>query len=381
MKKKILFIHEKLGFQGGAEQNIAFLTSHLQKKYDLSLVYEICTGQNEEGFAAPFSRVQNSFPIKDLHPDVIFVHKCRSLPLIKQILDSGIPCVRMVHDHETYCMRSYKYFPWNRKTCDRKAGLSCLFPCGAFIKRDRTSRLGVSLASYSEQMDLIRTDQRFDRFIVASTYMQKELTVQGYEPLRIVTIPPVPAAKGECIDRFSNDNTLLFSGQIIRGKGLDLLIESLAYVRPPFKLIVCGSGSHEPHCRQIASKLNLNKQISFRGFLSHEELHHVYQGASLGVVPSVWPEPFGAVGVEFMRLGLPVVGFDSGGISDWLINGKTGLLVPNMDVKALGKSIDSLLQNKDRAESLGNAAKAFVNSSFSAERSLLLTEDLLEQLF
>ena len=50
--------------------------------------------------------------------------------------------------------------------------------------------------------------------------------------------------------------------------------------------------------------------------------------ADLLLVPSLWPEPFGMVGVEAARRGVPAVAFAVGGIPEWLIDGVTGRLVP-----------------------------------------------------
>jgi glycosyltransferase involved in cell wall biosynthesis len=50
--------------------------------------------------------------------------------------------------------------------------------------------------------------------------------------------------------------------------------------------------------------------------------------ADLLAVPSVWPEPFGLVGIEAGCVGLPAVGYATGGIKDWLIPGVSGELAP-----------------------------------------------------
>jgi glycosyltransferase involved in cell wall biosynthesis len=51
--------------------------------------------------------------------------------------------------------------------------------------------------------------------------------------------------------------------------------------------------------------------------------------AGLVVVPSLWPEPFGLVGVEAAAHGVPVVAFDVGGVPEWLIDGVAGHLAPS----------------------------------------------------
>ena len=46
---------------------------------------------------------------ESFRPDVIYVHKMADLGVIEALLETRRPCVRMVHDHDIYCMRSYKY--------------------------------------------------------------------------------------------------------------------------------------------------------------------------------------------------------------------------------------------------------------------------------
>ena len=58
------------------------------------------------------------------------------LDVISALLDSGTPLVRMVHDHDIYCMRSYKYNYFNRQICTRAASLYCVFGCLACVVKN-----------------------------------------------------------------------------------------------------------------------------------------------------------------------------------------------------------------------------------------------------
>ena len=91
----------------------------------------------------------------------------------------------------------------------------------------------------------------------------------------------------------------------------------------------------------------------------------IYREATLVVVPSVWPEPIATIGLEVLRYGLPVVGFDAGGIRDWLKDGETGFLIPWMDIPAMAKRIDELLTDKDKARRLGMQGREFVNREYA----------------
>ena len=71
------------------------------------------------------------------------------------------------------------------------------------------------------------------------------------------------------------------------------------------------------------------------------------------------------VGLEAMARGRAVVGFDAGGIGDWLQDGTTGRLVPAADIEAMAGAIAQLLQDPDRAAEMGRAAAVHVATRFT----------------
>ncbi|HIG30452.1 MAG TPA: sugar transferase [Verrucomicrobiales bacterium] len=81
---------------------------------------------------------------------------------------------RMVHDHDIYCMRRYKYSPFTRKICRRPTGLACLFPCLAFAERQRGRNFPVGFVSYSAKLRELKLNRCIPRMIVASDYMKNE---------------------------------------------------------------------------------------------------------------------------------------------------------------------------------------------------------------
>ena len=84
-----------------------------------------------------------------------------------------------------------------------------------------------------------------------------------------------------------------------------------------------------------------------------------YSDASVAVVSSAWPEPFGAVGLEAMRYGLPLVAFDAGGVKEWLMDGVSGFLVPHMDRAQFAARIEHLLRDKSLARQMGARGRQF----------------------
>ena len=78
--------------------------------------------------------------------------------------------------------------------------------------------------------------------------------------------------------------------------------------------------------------------VEFAGWLNTEKKLDLLREADLIAVPSLWPEPFGLVGIEAGCYGVPAVGFAVGGIPDWLIPGQTGELAPGDPPTAAGLS-------------------------------------------
>ena len=381
--KKILLVHETFGRLAGAEQNILVTAPHLREAFGLACLYWKRSGRDEASFEALFPEVaQVDFDgpadavrqavgaaLARINPDLVYVHKCVSIPVLDALVESGRPLVRMEHDHDIYCMRSYKYFPWSRRICLKKAGLCCVFPCLASIKRDRSrGRFGLQWVDYRRQMRCIDLSRQFTAQFVVTHYMRDELIRQGFPPERIFIFPPIPAPTAVTFSSsFSGRNLIVFAGQIIRGKGLDVLLRSLALCKAPFELAVLGSGSHQAYCEALTRELKLQDRVRFHGFVSFDKMADLYREATLVAVPSVWPEPIATIGLEVLRYGLPVVGFDAGGIRDWLKDGQTGFLVPWMDVPAMAARIDELLTDKDKARRLGTQGRDFVNREYAFE--------------
>ncbi len=210
--------------------------------------------------------------------------------------------------------------------------------------------------------------------------MKGELLTNGFDERRIEIIPPVPRPGVELRSSFSDRNRVLFAGQIIRGKGVDVLLRALAQVRSPFDALIVGDGHHRAACEKLSRKLELADRVTFTGFLPQADLHEFYRDTSVVVVPSVWPEPMGLVGLEAMRAALPVVAFDAGGISAWRRDGENGFPVPWMDTAQFARRLDELLANKTLARAMGARGLERVTRDFDFNRYITALENLFERM-
>lgn len=374
---RLLFVHERIGALGGAEANVLATAGELQRRgHAVALAHGGGTNRGEiewrEVFplrfavaeAAGASGLQES--LTQFRPDVVFMHTFSAPAVLQALLTCGRPVVRMVHDHDMYCMRGYKYHYLTRHICRRAASAYCVFPCGASLARSTEGGFPLRWVSYRAKRHEIDLNRQLDRVIVASGYMRDELRRNGFSADRIEIHPPVPRdAVGADSPSFSARNLIVYAGQIVRGKGVDVLLESLAKVTAPFACVILGDGRQRPACERLSARLGLQDRVTFAGFVPQAQLAAYYRDASVAVMSSLWPEPFGATGLEAMRCGLPVIAFDAGGIREWLVDGVNGFLVPWMDRVKFAAQVDRLLYDKPLARRLGDSGRAFAHARFS----------------
>ena len=122
------------------------------------------------------------------------------------------------------------------------------------------------------------------------------------------------------------DNIILFSGRIDPIKGLEYLclaMEVLIRKFPNCRLVVAGDGDFK---MLIEKSRKFSANISFLGFISHDDLIDLYHEADIGVIPSL-QEQCSYVALEMLHCGLPVVASKLGGLKEIFIHKENAFLV------------------------------------------------------
>jgi len=186
----------------------------------------------------------------------------------------------------------------------------------------------------SQRLELL---SRYKALLVYSPHLHREFARHGLEATCIG--PPndceaLPAV--DSVDRNRADACrLLFVGRMDRLKGGGYLLDALprvaAAVGRPMTLTFAGDGPARSSWEAAAARVTRRRpalRIEFAGWLDRGGIAACLARADVLVVPSLWPEPFGLVGLEAARRGLPVAAFAVGGIRDWLRPGVNGCLAP-----------------------------------------------------
>ena len=205
--------------------------------------------------------------------------------------------------------------------------------------------------------------RRSARFTAVSTWLAEQIraAVPGSEPI----VAPMPAN----VELFAPSpdarrDRLLFVGRLNTQKGLAFLLQALAKTKRPVPLDVVAEGPDATELRALADGLGLGARVSWLGNRPAAELAALYQRAAAVVMPSVG-EGLGMVAVEAQLTETPVVAFASGGLTDVVVDGRTGLLVPPGDVPALTAALDRVLADGRLASALGAAGRTAALERFT----------------
>jgi glycosyltransferase involved in cell wall biosynthesis len=171
-----------------------------------------------------------------------------------------------------------------------------------------------------------------------------------------------------------NELRACFTGRLVWLKGVDMLLEALSQISPPIRveLDVIGDGPEMPRLRKITKERNLESQVRFHGWLSHQESSKVMQKADVFAFPSVL-EAGGAAVIEAMALGLPVIALNWGGPPEYMGQG-TGILIEPTNrahvVLQLKEAMEKLAVSPELRESMGKTAAERAHSQFDWEQRI-----------
>lgn len=173
----------------------------------------------------------------------------------------------------------------------------------------------------------------------------------------------------------AKQRSILFVGRLVERKGVQYLIESFGRIvkDTQAQLVIIGQGPEKEKLQRLAKEKNLDDKIIFTGFVDDESLKNYYQNCSVFVLPAITDEKgdtegLGVVLIEALSYKKPVVASNVGGITDIVINGKTGLLVPEKNSEELTIALKRILSDTNLAKRLGEEGYNHVKEKFGWDR-------------
>lgn len=160
----------------------------------------------------------------------------------------------------------------------------------------------------------------------------------------------------------------LFVGRVAFEKNIEFLLRMTMELRkhqPDILLLIAGEGPAEEHLHTLCETLGLTNHVRFIGYLDrNHELNACYAAADVFVFASK-TETQGLVLLEAMSQGTPVVALAELGTKSILVEGQ-GALIAQEDETAFAASVNSLLENQERRNKLGEAARRYALNHWTA---------------
>jgi phosphatidylinositol alpha-1,6-mannosyltransferase len=205
----------------------------------------------------------------------------------------------------------------------------------------------------------------------------------GVDTCRFVPAKPDPDVRAGL--GWQDRRVVLTVARLESPKGHDQLLRALPRIRaaiPDILYAVVGDGSQRSALEQLANDLGVAHQVRFYGELADERLLRCYQQCDLFVLPSrqigLEVEGFGLVLLEAQACARAVLAGASGGTTEALQHGSTGLIVPCDTPDALAVLLPELLLDEARRSTMGRAGRRWVLDQFDFASRASATQELLE---
>ncbi len=172
----------------------------------------------------------------------------------------------------------------------------------------------------------------------------------GVDISKIMNTKIDKAEKKESVGVPKDKIMLLSIGELIERKNHEVIIRALAKLnRDDIYYVICGKGQLMDYLKNLASELNISKNVIFLGF--RQDIAELCNAADISAFPSKI-EGLGLAGVEAMAAGVPLVSSNVHGILDYVIDGKTGYAISPNDVDGFAQAIEKLSNSKELRESM-----------------------------
>jgi phosphatidyl-myo-inositol dimannoside synthase len=176
--------------------------------------------------------------------------------------------------------------------------------------------------------------------------------------------------------------------RMVPRKGQDSLIQAWPTIRERARgdplLLLVGDGPYRASLERLAARLGVSDSVLFSGPVSRTDLPAYYDAGTIFAMPcrtrrgGLDVEGLGIVYLEAAATGLPVIGGESGGAPDAVLDGETGYVVPGRDTKALAGRLVELLADPAGAMAMGEKGRAWIDREWTWDRVAERLQAILE---
>ncbi|MGN6214226.1 glycosyltransferase family 4 protein [Parafilimonas sp.] len=242
----------------------------------------------------------------------------------------------------------------------------------------------IKLLEQYKDLYILMFKQAF-KVIAVSNHMVQQLILLGCPAEKIELNPYGPADDFFYIKNNYQSNTFLAVGRFVEKKAPQKTIEAFKKVKaifPDAHLKMVGDGPLFTTCEKLIHKLNLSNSIELIGVLNPEKIRILLSESLAFVQHSVTASDGDSEGtpvaiLEASAAALPVIATKHTGITDVIIQEKTGLLVQEHDVDGMANNMIRILKDKMLAKEMGKAGRENIKQNFSLKKHISKLEQII----
>lgn len=308
------------------------------------------------------SRLLDEFPADVAHAHCIYHHLSPSV--LMELRQRGIPTVMTAHDLKLACP-SYKMV--NRTGICERCKDGNLFNVVRYrCVRDSLPVSGLIALESAIHKFMGMYKKNLDRVVAPSQFMRNKLIEWGWDARQITHIPNYVDAH-RFKPTYTPGNYFVYFGRLQLDKGVATVVK--AAIQAGVRLHVVGTGPDEDFVKQLAAPYP--DQVIFHGYQKGDALWDIVGGARASVLASEIYENAPMSVLESYASGKPVIGARIGGIPEMVHEGTTGALFESGNVEELAALLARFSAMPDeQVSNMGEAARAYVAATFTAERYL-----------
>jgi glycosyltransferase involved in cell wall biosynthesis len=378
----ILHINDKVEIKGGVEVYIQQLL-YLGEEYGISNYWLGVYSKKNSLYDLKNSSqiIENNIKLnivldhikyfcKKNKVDTIHVHSISNPKLLNGIFKIK-PVVRSMHEPRIVCPGHGKFWRESETICNKPYGLHCVYHAykeGCCNRHPK--RLVAAMRNVAFETSVGKNN--YKAIIVMSEYMKEEALKVGYLESQLVLNPYfTPIVRNDELINTSDASTksILYVGRLSKTKGVHYLIEAAKIIlvsHTNIQIDIVGSGHDEAFFKSLIPEY-LSNYFVFHGWKNQEEVNQLMHKAYILVFPSIYPEAFGISGIEAMMRAKPVIGFDVGGVSTWLKDKETGVIVPVKNTDLFAQKLNLLLNDKNLYKKMSLEARKQALEKFVPE--------------
>jgi glycosyltransferase involved in cell wall biosynthesis len=360
--------------QPAVEDDEGVTVHRLRQLRSAPLVQGPARRRHQPPFADPVTVRALRGLLASFRPDIVHAAGWYTLSCAAALRGSDVPLLISARDYGFSCANA-TLMQDDAELCSGPGPLKCMSCAGRHYGKPRgwLAAAGVlgSRSLLRDRMDAMHSVSHYVEDLMRRDFLDgaaDRALLEVLPSFRVEDEPPTD--QSVATDLLPAEPFILFVGALRRVKGVETLLAAYRELRDAPPMVLLGT-------LEADTPIDIPAGVTTIDGLPHWGVLAAWERSLFGVMPSLWPEPFGSVIHEAMSRGKAVIGTRPGGHADMIEDGESGYLVPAGDVAGLRVAMQRLIDEPELRERFGERAKVRAED-FSVERVIPRYEALYE---